>query len=144
MREGDSARPCVCTDAWQVLLAGAAPAEPIRVELNAMENAEGRCRVSFVVENKGEAAVETLRLDLALFNRGGIVQRRVATDMGPVRAAKTIVKTFTLDGTCDDIGSVLVNEVAACTPADPMSASTGWRSRRASRRCGSTSNSPGG
>jgi hypothetical protein len=106
----------------QVLLAGvtgAAPAEPIRVELNAMENADGRCRVSFVIENKGEAAVETLRLDLALFNRGGIVQRRVATDMGPVRAAKTIVKTFTLDGACEEIGSVLVNEVAACTPADP-------------------------
>jgi hypothetical protein len=106
----------------QVLLAGvagSAPAEPIRVELNAMENAEGRCRVSFVIENKGEAAVETLRLDLALFNRGGIVQRRVATDMGPVRAAKTIVKTFTLEGGCDEIGSVLVNEVAACTPAEP-------------------------
>jgi hypothetical protein len=106
----------------QVLLAGvagSAPAEPIRVELNAMENAEGRCRVSFVIENKGEAAVETLRLDLALFSRGGIVQRRVATDMGPVRAAKTIVKTFTLEGGCDEIGSVLVNEVAACTPAEP-------------------------
>jgi hypothetical protein len=106
----------------QVLLTGvaaSAPAEPIRVELNAMEDAEGRCRVSFVIENKGGAAVETLRLDLALFNRGGIVQRRVATDMGPVRAAKTIVKTFTLDGSCEEIGAVLVNEVAACTPADP-------------------------
>jgi hypothetical protein len=105
----------------QVLLtgvAGAAPAEPIRVELNAMESAEGRCRVSFVIENKGEAALETLRLDLALFNRGGIVQRRIATDMGPLRAVKTIVKTFTLDGACDDIGAILVNEVAACAPAD--------------------------
>jgi hypothetical protein len=105
----------------QVLLtgvAGSAPAEPIRVELNAMENAEGRCRVSFVIENKGEAVVDTLRLDLALFNRGGIVQRRIATDMGPVRAGKTIVKTFTLDGACDEIGSMLVNEVAACAPAD--------------------------
>ena len=89
------------------------------MELNALESAEGRCRVSFVVENKGEAAVETLRLDLALFNRDGIVQRRVATDMGPLRAAKTIVKTFTIDGTCDDIGAMLVNDVAACTPGDP-------------------------
>ena len=98
---------------------GSAPAEPIRVELNAMENADGRCSVSFVIENRGEAAIDTLRLDLALFNRAGVVQRRVAADMGPVRAAKTMVKTFTLDGTCDEIGSVLVNEVAACTPADP-------------------------
>jgi hypothetical protein len=106
----------------QVLLtgvAGSAPAEPIHVELNAMESAEGRCRVSFVVENKGEAAMETLRLDLALFNRAGIVQRRVATDLGPVRTAKTSVKTFTLEGACDDIGAILVNDVAACAPADP-------------------------
>jgi hypothetical protein len=106
----------------QVLMAGvagSAPAEPIHVELNALENAEGRCRVSFVIENKGEATLETLRLDLALFNRAGVVQRRIATDMGPVRAAKTMVKTFTLDGGCDEIGSVLVNEVAACMPADP-------------------------
>lgn|SRR5262245_31252432 len=100
-------------------VAGSAPAEPLHVELNAMENAEGRCSVSFVIENKGDAVIETLRLDLALFNRAGVVQRRVAADMGPVRAAKTMVKTFTLDGACEEIGAVLVNEVAACTPADP-------------------------
>ena len=100
-------------------VAAAAPAEPIHVELNVMENAEGRCRVSFVIENKSEAAVDALRLDLVLFNRGGVVQRRIAADMGPLRAAKTVVKIFMLEGACDDIGAVLVNEVAACTPADP-------------------------
>jgi hypothetical protein len=108
--------------AFAVLTTGivaAAPAEPIRVELNAMENTQGRCRVSFVIENKAEAAVDALQLDLVLFNRGGVVQRRVATDLGPIRPAKTIVKTFNLDGACDEIGSVLVNEVAACAPADP-------------------------
>jgi hypothetical protein len=98
--------------------AAAAPAEPIGLELNVLENVESRCRVSFVIENKGETALDTLRLELVLFSREGIVQRRLATEMGPVRAAKTTVKTFTLDNGCEGIGSILVNDVTACAPGD--------------------------
>jgi hypothetical protein len=98
--------------------ASAAPAEPIRLELNALENAEGRCRVSFVIENKAQATVDSLRLELAVFNRAGVVQRRVSADMGPVRGTKTVVKSFTIDGSCDEIGSILVNDVTACAPGD--------------------------
>ena len=96
----------------------AAPDEPIRLELNVLENADGRCRVSFVIDNKSQAALESLKLELAVFNRDGIVQRRLATEMGPVRGLKTIVKAFMVDGTCDDIGAILVNEVTACAPGD--------------------------
>ncbi len=91
-------------------------AEPIRIELTTAENVQNRCRLTFVIENKGEAAIETLKLDLAVFDREGVVQRRLVTEMGPVRAAKTIVKTFELDGDCASIGSVLVNDVTACAP----------------------------
>ena len=65
-----------------VVAGEAAPLEPLRLELNALETAEGRCRASFVIENKGDTAFESLRLELALFNRTGIVQRRLATEMG--------------------------------------------------------------
>jgi hypothetical protein len=105
----------------QFLTAGAVYAtadEPIRLELNVLESADGRCRVSFVLENKSQAALESLKLELAVFNRDGIVQRRLATEMGPVRGAKTVVKAFLVDGACDEIGSILVNEVTACTPGD--------------------------
>lgn len=105
----------------QFLTAGAlyaTPDEPIRLELNVLESADGRCRVSFVLENKSQAALESLKLELAVFNRDGIVQRRLATEMGPVRGAKTVVKAFLVDGACEDIGSILVNEVTACTPGD--------------------------
>jgi hypothetical protein len=102
-----------------VVAGEAAPLEPLRLELNALETAEGRCRASFVIENKGDTAFESLRLELALFNRTGIVQRRLATEMGPLRAAKTIVKTFTIEDPCDDIGAILLNDVTACTPGDP-------------------------
>ena len=107
----------------QFLTAGAiyaTPDEPIRLELNVLENADGRCRVSFVIENKSQTALESLKLELAVFNREGIVQRRLATEMGPVRGAKTVVKAFLVDGACDEIGSILVNELTACAPGDAI------------------------
>jgi len=94
-------------------------AEDMSVELNALENTDNRCRLTFVIENKGKAAVESLKLDLALFNTEGAVYRRMLVDMAPVRPAKTIVKTFSTEGDCAQLGSLLVNEVTACQPGDP-------------------------
>jgi hypothetical protein len=93
--------------------------ETMRIELNAAENTENRCRLTFVIENKGKAAIDSLKLDLALFNTEGAVYRRMLVDMAPVRAAKTIVKTFVTEGDCAQLGSVLVNEVTACQPGEP-------------------------
>src|SRR6266487_4715036 len=81
-------------------------AEPnLLVELNAAENADNRCRLTFVVENKRDVPFESIKLDLALFDREGIIHRRMATEFGPVRAAKTNVRTFLVDGKCEQIGS---------------------------------------
>ena len=63
-------------------------AEEVQIELNAVENTENRCRMTFVIENKGKATVDSLKLDLALFNTEGAVYRRMVVDMAPVRAAK--------------------------------------------------------
>lgn len=93
-------------------------ADDMQVELNALENTENRCRMTFVIENKGKTTLESLKLDLVLFNNEGAVYRRMLVDMAPVRAAKTLVKTFVTDGDCAQMGKVLVNEVTACTPGD--------------------------
>lgn len=89
----------------------------MRVELNTVEGSGPRCRLSFLIENKGEVPIESLKLDLALFNREGGIQRRLVTEMGPVRRAKTLVRTFETEGGCESIGSILVNDVTACAPA---------------------------
>ena len=104
-----------------LLLASLAPAlaEDFHVELNAVENAENRCRLTFVIENRGKTAIESLKLDLALFSTEGAVYRRMLVDMAPLRASKTIVKTFEADGDCAQLAAVLVNEVAACQPGEP-------------------------
>jgi hypothetical protein len=99
-------------------LAFAAPADPIRLELNAVENVQQRCRLSFVIENKGPVALSSLKLDLVVFGRDGVIDRRLIAELAPLRGAKTVVKTFEVEDPCADIGSVLVNGVTACAPGD--------------------------
>ncbi|MEA2945573.1 MAG: hypothetical protein QOI40_903 [Alphaproteobacteria bacterium] len=103
-------------------MAAAAPApaeDSIRLELNAAESVQNRCRLSFVIENKSESPIETLKLDLGVFSREGIIQRRLVTEMGPVLRIKTMIKAFEIDGDCGQVGSILVNDIAACSPGEP-------------------------
>ncbi len=103
-----------------LLLPAAAHADDakVRLELNAAETAEKTCRLTFVAENQSPAGLDSMKLDLAVFNPEGIIQRRLVTEMGPLRAAKTMVRTFVLEGPCGEIGSILVNDVTACAPAE--------------------------
>lgn len=94
------------------------PSGPIAIELNGVAPQAGRCRLTFVVVNKG-VALSSLKLDLAAFERDGGVARRVAAELGPLRAAKTQVRAYDMDLACDRLGSVLVNDVTACAPASP-------------------------
>jgi hypothetical protein len=96
----------------------AAAEHAVRVELNTMESSETACRLTFVIQNKG-VSLESLKLDLVVFNTESIVYRRIITEMGPVRTGRTIVKTFAIDTQCAQIGSVLVNDIAACVPGEP-------------------------
>jgi hypothetical protein len=94
-------------------------AEMLGLELNTAESADDHCRLTFVIQNKNQQAIDTIKLDLVTFNPEGIVQRRMVIDMGPVRADKTTVKTFAIEGGCNQIGSILVNDVTACSPGEP-------------------------
>lgn len=98
-------------------LASAQQIDPVRIELNVLEKLDDRCRATFVVENKSAIALDSLKLDLALFNPDGIVRHRLIAELGPVRAAKTVVKAFAVDSPCAQVGAFLVNDVSACTPA---------------------------
>jgi hypothetical protein len=93
--------------------------EKVLVELNSVESQDNRCLVSFVVENKSEAALDSMRLDLVAFATDGGILRRLITEMGPLHGAKTMVKAFVFDADCRQIGAILVNDVTACAPAEP-------------------------
>ena len=100
-----------------------AAADPsIHIELNAAESMpQSHCRLTFVVENSAPSAIDNFKLDLAVFDREGTIQRRMAVEMGPVRATKTIVRTFNVETDCGQIGSILLNDVTTCAPGEPAS-----------------------
>jgi hypothetical protein len=98
-------------------VAATAAEHNIRVELNTLEGTETQCRMTFVVENKS-ATLDSLKLDLVVFNTESIVYRRILTEMGPVRAGRTIVKTFAIETKCAQVGAVLVNDISACVPGE--------------------------
>ena len=76
-----------------------------------------------VVNNPTDMTYQAFKLDLVLFQTDGVIGRRFALDLAPVKSQKKTVKLFELDGiACDKIGSFLINDVVDCKadagPAD--------------------------
>jgi hypothetical protein len=97
----------------------AQPATPsdsnISLELNKLEPSDKGCRAYIVVSNPSATQLDAFRLDLVMFQKDGVIGRRFALDLGPLRPNKRAVKLFEMDGTkCEDIGSFLVNDVMEC------------------------------
>jgi hypothetical protein len=93
----------------------------VAIELNKLEQVEDACRIYMVVRN-GRTAYDSFKLDVVLFDTGGVIASRVAVGMGPLRAERPTVKLFDVqDQPCEGIGSLLVNEVLECQPADVAS-----------------------
>jgi hypothetical protein len=87
----------------------------IAIELNKLETQGSQCRAYFVITNKNGANYEELKLDLVLFKPDGVIGRRFAVDLAPLKSNKRTVKLFELaDTACDDVGSLLINEVMGC------------------------------
>jgi len=101
----------------------AGSAEGVTLELNKLEKSDKGCRAYIVVSNPTQTTYDTYKLDLVLFQTDGVIGRRLALDLAPVRPDKRTVKLFDLEGAnCDEIGSFLVNDVLDCkTPEGAVS-----------------------
>jgi hypothetical protein len=92
----------------------AAEIPTLAIELNKLESFDKGCRAYVVVNNTGEA-YQAVKLDLVLFQPDGVIARRFAVDLAPLKASKKTVKLFEIEGiACEKIASVLVNEVMEC------------------------------
>ncbi len=101
------------TTSWAA--ARAQDATAVRVELNKLEPLDRSCRAYLVIDNAAPLDYDALKLDLFMFRTDGIIGRRFAVDLGPLKGAKRTVKLFDLAGTgCDDVGSFLINDVLEC------------------------------
>lgn len=95
--------------------ATAQEAAPVHLELNKLTSRDGACEAYIVVRNPDDAALESLRLDLVAFDADGLILRRLAVELGPVRPEKTSVRAFLMDGlACEAVDTMLLNDVAAC------------------------------
>jgi hypothetical protein len=106
-----------------LLAAGTLPAlaedPPVVVELNRLEEKGADCRAYLLLDNRGKTAFDVFKLDLVVFDKGGVIARRLALDVGPMRAEKKGVKVFDLSGlACPDVSSILVNDVIDCGGKD--------------------------
>lgn len=99
------------------LLMGAAIAnQPLEIELNRLESIDKGCRAYLVFRNPGDHNYASLKLDLVMFDDGGIINQRMVVEAAPLRSNKTTVKVFDLAGLkCDAVGRMLLNDVLSCT-----------------------------
>ena len=95
----------------------AGAAEPrIGIELNKVEDTAEGCRTLFVFENRSGHELSRFRIDLILFDGDGVFSRQLMLDMAPLYERKKSVASFLLEPAgCDAIGSILVNDIPACT-----------------------------
>lgn len=97
-------------------LAGpAVAADAVTLELNKLEPQEKSCRAYLVVANGGQVSYQSFKLDLVMFQPDGVIGKRFALDLAPIKPGKKSVKLFDLDGIgCDKVGSLLVNDIMEC------------------------------
>ncbi|MCA2014031.1 hypothetical protein [Pararhodobacter sp. CCB-MM2] len=97
--------------------AGAAHAEPVRLELNALHPRDGACQMVFVAQNDSETDLQRLVLEAVLFDAGGQVAALTLLDLQDLPAARMRVRSFEIAGlACDNLSRLLVNGVSACEP----------------------------
>ena len=94
----------------------AAPTESgIALELNKLEAYDKGCRAFIVANNTSDVTYQSFKLDVVLFQSDGVIGRRFALDLAPLKPKKRTVKLFELDSQgCDKIGSFLINDVMEC------------------------------
>lgn len=87
----------------------------IQVELNKLDPAADACNLSLVIGNPTKTTYKEYVLDLIVFDSDGVIARRLALDVAPVRASRTSVYTFSVAGlACERFGKLLLNDVKGC------------------------------
>lgn len=95
--------------------APSAAQDGISLELNKNEDADKGCRFYFAINNPTDAQYDSFKLELVMFRTDGIIDRRFILDLAPLRPTKKTVKLFDLSNVkCEDIGTLLVNEITEC------------------------------
>ena len=106
---------CVLALAGPAVSQDNAPASRLSLELNAMQQVEGACRIVFLAENRLGADLAALSFETVLIDADGVVDRLTLFDFQSLPEGRMRVRQFDLEGAqCGHIGRVLINGAAAC------------------------------
>lgn len=85
------------------------------IELNALNQLNQACRLSFVMKNNLNAAIEELAMEVVLFNQSQQVTSMLLIKNKKMPVRKTLVRQYNLKNTqCSSISQVLVNDIKVC------------------------------
>lgn len=106
----------------------------VSIELNAVQQVEDACRISFVIQNGHGFDIEQAVYEAVLFDTDGRVERLTLFDFGALPAARPRVRQFVVPGlACASLGRLLINGAETCAgtdvPKDACGKDLGLRSR---------------
>ncbi|MFW2544829.1 hypothetical protein ACN2XU_19515 [Primorskyibacter sp. 2E107] len=106
----------------------------VSIELNAVQQVEASCRVSFLVQNGHDFDIDQAVYEAVLFDVEGRVDRLTLFDFGALPAARPRVRQFVIPGlSCGSLGRLLINGAQTCTgtnvPVDACGKDLDLRSR---------------
>lgn len=108
---------CAAALACAAVPASAQDTQSFALELNnAAETAAGACRLTYVVSNQTDTALDQTSYEVAMFDTDGVVTQIFTLQFGALTAGKTKIQQFELPDTpCGSISRILLNDVVACT-----------------------------
>ncbi|MCG7624177.1 hypothetical protein [Epibacterium sp. Ofav1-8] len=94
------------------------PHSGVQIELNALQDQGGACRLSFLATNARNTDIEEAVYEIVLFDRSGGVMMLTLFDFRDLPAGRPRVRQFDLPETaCADVGRVLLNGASRCQSA---------------------------
>ncbi len=88
------------------------------MELNTVQDVEGACRLTFLVDNKTGAAIDSVSFETVIFDASGSVVRLSLFNFRDLPVDRPRVRQFDLPGlTCDGLGQALINGANTCVVA---------------------------
>ena len=122
-----SAMTAACLTLATVGASAAQEAAPhLSVELNAAQQQEQGCKLSFLITNAHADDISKAIFETVIFDAEGQVNRLTLFDFGTLPAGRPRVRQFVIPGAaCDGIGQVLFNGAETCDGAGTGACTTG-------------------
>ncbi|MAM25445.1 MAG: hypothetical protein CML55_08735 [Rhodobacteraceae bacterium] len=91
----------------------------VSIELNALQQVEDSCRISFLVQNGHGFDIEQAVYEAVLFDTDGRVDRLTLFDFSALPSARPRVRQFVVPGlACESLGHLLINGAETCAGPD--------------------------